>query len=256
MEARPVLFSAPMVRAVLAGTKTVTRRLIAELPLSPGTARHGPAWTWNGSVEHPALVGREYHGPLVVDGVHPFRSGGWVVGRQLWVRETWRPRVEHSHGMSTCDCGDVAVQYTADGAERYFADGTVPNAWTMPQAAARGNVPGIHMPRWASRLTLEVTGVRVERLHDITDADIRAEGVDVPVSPADANGMCALLVGVSGKHPPIAYLRERAGVPYAEDEVRRAEFASRWDGLNAARAAWASSPWVWRVEFKRVEQER
>ncbi len=131
MKERPILFSAPMVRAILAGTKTQTRRVVK--------AKHLP-WLDNSVLNF--LDGKWNQRPL------PYGQPG----DRLWVRETSR-----AHEITTKEAeADTPLQ---DGYGKLR--------------------PSIHMPRWASRITLEVTGVRVERLHDISIADAIAEGVNV-----------------------------------------------------------------------------
>lgn len=137
MTVKPIIFSAPMVRAILARTKTQTRRVLKPQP----NVMNGGAPLYDG------------RGSYSIE-------GGWkripyASGDLLWVRETWRP--VHS--------GDPArgAQYRAD----------MPDGW-RDQTLWR---PGIHMFRWASRLTLEVTGVKVERLQEISEEDAIAEGV-------------------------------------------------------------------------------
>lgn len=245
---RPILFSAPMVRAIL-GTpkviasaspeeasrilKTQTRRIV-KLPAD----RRG-AW-------EPTTIG----GP---DGGHdskgrtvPERTAIWntttgkiigaryAPGDRLYVRETWRPAISHSHGMDACDCADVTVTYAADGEVRFFPDDAANGDWTMPQAAKRGNVPGIHMPRWASRITLEVTGVRVERLQAISEHDAKAEGLQW--APDETGGNTYGLNDVPGSWQPTA----------------RAAFEVLWRSINGDEA-WDANPWVWVVSFERVE---
>ena len=111
---------------------------------------------------------------------------------------------------------------------RFAADGTEPyGKWT----------PAIHMPRWASRLTLEVVSVRVERLNDISEEDAQAEGV-APFFEV-YKGM--------GQEQTISTGERAADAPH------RASFACLWDEINGDRALWKSNPWVWVVEFKRAE---
>lgn len=132
MKERPILFSAQMVRALLAGTKTQTRRALRPQPVDPYTGRDLPAGARPDSL--PAC---------------PYG----VPGDRLWVRETW------CNGMT--EDGYDGVCYRASG------DVCVEGRWR----------PSIYMPRWASRIVLELTSVRVERLHAITPADAIAEGV-------------------------------------------------------------------------------
>lgn len=139
-------------------------------------------------------------------------------GDRLWVRETWRPEAsKRAVGWE--------LSYPADGA-RLFADlAVVPHTWRRPKAALTGNVPGIHMPRWASRLTLDVTEVRVQRLQELSEEDAKAEGVQ----PA-----------------PFCKSGRPAGMEHVE------AFEDLWQSINGERASWASNPWVWCVSFKLV----
>ena len=193
---RPVLFSGAMVRAILAGTKTQTRRVIA--PVQP---REDGLWP----------AGRD----PVPD--CPFGRAGDT----LWVRETWGPLA-----------GGVTYRATANTES---PDG---NRWR----------PSIHMPRWASRLSLEIVSVRVERLQAITGEDAAAEGITIKLGAAP--GTFAIPVSDPGftqalPPGPLTTLTESA--------VARAWFASLWDSINGARSPWDANPWVWVVSFRRVE---
>lgn len=223
MNERPILFSAPMVLALLAGTKTQTRRI-----MKPQPREHH--WFGLPGYEHrlypnPVVGGfaaRSVHSHHIPGKERAVDCGEWIScpygapGDRLWVRETWRPEIAHSHGMDACDCADVTTTYAAGGERRYTPGSRIPNEWLMPVAAKRGNVPGIHMPRWASRLSLEVTGVRVERLREISEVDAKAEGVGFHV-----------------------------GGPVHAYRVL-------WNSINGA-GSWAANPWVWVVELERVK---
>jgi len=174
MTERPILFSAPMVRALLAGTKTQTRRAL----------RDGTWWTPEHGVIRMAPAG------LACTGFAHVACPYGKPGNRLWVRETWA-----QHGLRAV--------YRADGDERPTGAG----AWR----------PSIHMPRKLSRITLEVTGVRVERLQDISTSDCWAEGI--PSSP-----------DVDPLH----------------------EYRDLWESINGT-GSWDANPWVWVVEFKRLE---
>ena len=212
MTDRPILFSGPMVRAILDGRKTQTRRIVKpkaewaeRFPICnpDGMAAGHQIWWWDG--EHDR-VGASQDCPY------------GVPGDRLWVKETWRPR-------GSLQPWDLDIRYHADGGERTIKDGEFGERdWTMPKAAATGNVSPLFMPRWASRITLEITGVRVERLNDISEPDAEAEGVQEPT-----------LVPSLG-----AFWSSRDG------------FARLWNHINGP-AAWAANPWVWVVEFKRVK---
>lgn len=234
MKERPILFSAPMVRALLAGTKTQTRRIAKPVRgyehnniCRPDMAADRGAVWWHGESERVGCMQACPYG---------------VPGDRLWVRESWRPRIAHSHGFEACDCEDVLVRYAADNsdAETYFIGERIPTEWCIPKTASRGNVPGIHMPRWASRITLEVTGVRVERLHSITDEDARAEGVE-PYTPPHGH------IPPEQRVPGPGFDRARLG-----DQPHRLPFADLWCKINGDES-WDANPWVWVVSFKRIE---
>ena len=177
---RPILFSATMVRALLDGRKTQTRRTLS-------IAAKVQARIMNFvMVATDNATGRSVYEMRDRDGGHIYIPAGKhlrtphflpkiAVGDRLWVKEIWRP---FSIDLAPWD---IEVAYAADGEQRIIKDGEFgENDWTMPKAAKRGNVSSLFMPRWASRLTLIVTEVRVERLQDISEADAIAEGV-----PAD-----------------------------------------------------------------------
>ncbi len=216
MKKRPILFSAPMVRAILAGTKTQTRRVV----------KHSPA-PWN--PEHTAL--------------DMTRCPYGQPGDRIWVRESWRIGAWNEHA------GTVALDYLADGHCRaeWLAlagddDGEIFSrlwqqstddaikvygqqdryTWTPGESPCRWR-PSIHMPRWASRILLEITGVRVERLQDISEADAKAEGVTLPPSTCNMY-----------------------------DGIWRDGYRDLWESING-HGSWDANPWVWVIEFKRIE---
>lgn len=229
MKERPMHMSAPMVRALLAGTKTQTRRVIKPQPqmVTDRTIK-----TWDGDAD--ALLGL-----LTTTGKScPYGQPG----DRLWVRETWQ------YADWTQD-GEPWIRYRADGAQRLcehvpeeWAD-RLTNTWAGlstgiaigEPAADRKWRPAIRMPRWASRILLEITAVRVERLRDISEADAQAEGcaVECMTPTGDDSG--------SAIHGPGGY---RA----LWDTINA---AGSWDTINGA-GSWDANPWVWVVEFKRV----
>ncbi|KOP55334.1 hypothetical protein OX90_18525 [Pseudomonas coronafaciens pv. porri] len=196
---RPILFSAPMVRAILSGQKTVTRREVKKpAALDCLAAGFEPAFL--------ALPGNA--------DLCPYGK----VGDRLWVREAWQadeqvnaiaPR-ELSHGEP--------IQYPADGASRQTGCSMITPGKTRPS---------IHMPRWVSRILLEITDVRVERLQAISRSHIRAEGLECPPELASDD--------VSPNY--------RDWYPAAWRDL--------WESINGA-GAWDANPWVWVVEFKRM----
>lgn len=203
---RPILFSAPMVRAILECRKTQTRRVIK--PVQP---RDDGMWPAGRDPVPDCLYG------------HP--------GDRLWVREACRAEeltAEAAIIDEFVNCDDEPIE-GLDGV-RYLADNhfepientsEAADAWGELNAyrGKRGaTVPPIHMPRWASRITLEITDVRVQRVQDISEADALAEGC-------------------------------RSAIKHS------AAFADIWDSINAKRGfGWNANPWVWALTFKRVEE--
>lgn len=217
MKERPILFSGPMVRAILEGRKTQTRRVVKPQPQMLELS--GRLWweTPKGRMVHSAS--REWH-EYLHDQDKPYAPGD-----RLWVRETWHPAARLG--------AEYLIEYKADESERTVDAGFEGPTPTIDAAISRNAWrPSIHMPRWASRLTLEVTGVRVERLQDITPDDARAEGH--PHTPG------------TERYPQDVH-----------DEAARDWFMDLWDDINAKRGhTWVSNPWVWVVEFNRLEEKQ
>lgn len=220
MRERPILFSTPMVQAILAGRKTVTRRTVKPQPpeddaplatgwFHPETADGGPGPHTFG------VYGVDWH----------VRCPYGAPNDWLWVRETWSARTARGFwAASARDVGSLDVKI-------YRA------SWPTPSRPAPPHwLSPIYMPRWASRITLEVVSVRVERLQEITEEDARAEGV----RPSDA---------------AVVFQNDASGRPHQRSDMGMTHlgaFAVLWDQINGKRAPWASNPWVWRVEFRRV----
>lgn len=218
MKERAILFSGRMVRAILEGRKTQTRRLVKPQPIIDGPVSW---WPDNSKPEHAFIGDGDLQIKLLEDASCPY-GYAYADGSKdrLWVRETWAAldrefedpeviyRADYRPGTgiyaSPCNCG-------------WCDDGENHAKWR----------PSIYMPRWASRINLEITGVRVERLQDITTSDIAAEGVD--------NG------------------KSNAKMGDRHDAMQRIAFEELWDSINGDRAAWSSNPWVWVVDFARVQ---
>ncbi|MBK1686235.1 hypothetical protein [Rubrivivax gelatinosus] len=206
---RPILFSGPMVRALLAGTKTQTRRVVKPQP-----------------VEHPAFAGGAFieHKRLGQVGVEALVADVMTYGApgdRMWVRETFR-RVD-GQTLPWIETDYRATYQHGDRLGDHF--GGKPR-WT----------PAIHMPRHASRITLEITGVRVERLKAISEADAIAEGLMPLGSGADRTWTVD-------------------GDAASEHEAARDTYAWLWEQINGA-GSWDANPWVWATTFKRVETAR
>lgn len=227
MAVRPILFSGPMVRAILAERKTMTRRALK------------PTGPFLGVVERPAGI-RYWFGAAPGENTSTEVRARWTAGDLLWVREAWR-----CNGWAT-DLATIFYRasegdgYTAM-CEQYLVDEKRPLRVT---ASWR---PGIHLPRWASRITLAVSDVRVERLQEISNRDARAEGIIEEWGPSSAvlthcatSQTRALLKGI--------YRATAEGKPH---DLPREAYADLWEQINGL-GSWAANPWVSVVSFKPI----
>jgi hypothetical protein len=192
MKERPILFSAPMVRAILAGTKTQTRRI-----LKPQPEDLGGSLKWKNfiiAIPNGAWIACPYGKP----------------GDRIWVRETW---------TKISECPDVLYRATGDDPCRC-------GKWK----------PSIHMPRKASRITLEISSVRIERLSDITEADAQSEGVE-------SAALC--------EHTHIPQNELTLSFQYLNTKTYRSGFIKAWEGLYGIDS-WDKNPWVWVIKFRRL----
>lgn len=215
MKERPIIFSAPMVRAILSGAKTQTRRVVKPQP----DYRYGVLFPQGSSTGY---------SPDLLAGACPFGRPG----DRLWVRETWK-HIEggaiYDASGGTIDAFDPETIYRADRPNRS-------GPWISP----------IHMPRWASRITLEITDVRVERLQDISEADAVAEGVRRGDGKWHALDDCeAVFLDEFGWFAPERYTRHNAP---------RHAFREAWEIISGP-GSWDANPWVWVIEFKKLEQQ-
>lgn len=239
---RPVFFNGEMIRSILQGHKTQTRRIMKNQP-----PEH---WTPVNSLGDPDYTARTYtkevidrHGFLqagpsvfgVADETWGAVSPSGMPGDRLWVRENW------------WQAGDSVQSYPGDdeykwsGSRRIFyaADGTPPNEPNRyyPNGLSNGSFsaanpnriwkkrPSIHMPRWACRILLEITAVRIERLNDISEKDCRNEGC----------------MGGHGVIPNYQY-----------SATPREQFSNLWQTIYGCES-WKKNPWVWVVDFKLIE---
>jgi hypothetical protein len=216
MRERPILFSAPMVRAILAGQKAQTRRVMTKQPHDDTTVHverfHQTVVDRHGD-EQP---GPEVFGAWWDEGETGLKCPYGAPGNRLWVRETHAivPRTAYR-------CSDGVQQVLRPGDDHdaaIFREG-----WTRSTSGFSWR-PSIHMPRWASRITLEITDIRVERLQAISEADARAEGVR---SNADT----------------------LADTGFAN---AREAFRALWSSINGAES-WDADPFVWVLSFRRLE---
>jgi hypothetical protein len=185
MKERPILFSGPMVRAILDGRKTQTRRVVKKIPA------HAMDATWV-----------KCHCPY------------GQVGDYLWVRETLKADVR---GMF----------YPAD--QSLVPKELIPDDY----GDVKETLPSMFMPRRFSRITLEIMGVRVERLHEISQTDIRREG-----------------------GPNHSLEAARLGTKDAEYLLDYSWLSNAWDKINGKKYPWVSNPWVWVIEFRTFTDEK
>ena len=214
---RPILCSAPDVMAILDGRKTQTRRIMKPQPNRTWPDEVTPHWSVGGNRTLPGAS-------------NPLRCPYGVPGDRLWVRETWAPYNGADQPVGHIEDCD-AVRYAADEVT-HLVDGNRAQAKGLDMYAVPPHKqmpggpwcwrPSIHMPRWASRITLEVTDVRVERLQGISEGGAMEEGVDPILVPPDGGG-----------------------APHVEG------FRALWETINGP-GAWAANPWVWAITFKRV----
>lgn len=216
MKERGILFSGPMVMAILAGRKTQTRRAIKPQPPAATVGlNHIDGTTW-------ACIGN--NGP---NRKCPYG----VPGDRLWVRETW------------------AVDAPLDQVRREHEDmmpggiGHGPYFRTDPAHENSGLTwrPSIHLPRWASRITLEITDVRAERLQDISEQDAKAEGIRSDILRADDHAPDRICYVAEPDHNH-AYVTARDA------------YAKTWNHINAKTCPWRCNPWVWALTYKRITE--
>jgi len=202
MKERPIIFNGDMVRAILSGRKSQTRRVIANvgadncIPLQKQTKTKDGIYTY------------VMDAPMY--GLCPFGQ----VGDRLWVRETFAGHYLDDDQIQDIKDGRCKAKDLCEYRSDYGDDADCADGWT----------PSIHMPRWASRILLEITAVRVERLNDISESDARAEGYPVE---REVDG---------GAHDPWLWFRDL------------------WDGIYPDNS-FKVNPWVWVIEFKRVEAQ-
>lgn len=220
---RPIIFQGKMVRPILNGDKTQTRRV---LKTQPGKFQH---------IDHDESQGWHmwwdvvtYDANLVMGADQEYVSLKCPYGQpgdRLWVRETWR--CLHWVESEEDQRGLQIINYQADGKQIFKR--------FSPGKKARHTVgwrPSIHIRRWASRITLEITGIRVERVQEISEEDAKAEGV--------------------GRESDFEIETHTGGCVQKVLRHRRA-FETLWDSIAKPGKKWVDNPWVWIVEFERIE---
>lgn len=213
VRSRPIAFSAPMVRAILAGAKSQTRRVVKPQPVT------GCRYEMNAASTHALHLSGEGASMVFVPATarsadHKLPCPYGAPGDLLWVKE---PLYRDPQGLV-----------------RYVADDAMPEGREIEWDWKPKSLGAMYCPRWASRLTPEVTEIRVQRLADISEEDARAEGAPENESHFD----CPM----TADGPPMRL------------NGARSAFARLWDSINAKRpgCAWAANPWIWAVSFAEV----
>lgn len=236
MKERGILMNAESVRAILDGRKVQTRRVVRPQPPRNAYFNEGggdlvrfwvPATFASGS-NHP-IYDEEIRVP-------------YQIGDSLWVRETFATREDFDGTESP----ERMARYTYYRATHSDFDPRDPHHWHNYGGRWR---PSIHMPRWASRITLRVTDVRVERVQDISVDDARAEGIQ-PCQKLDSFSGLGYLQKLYGG----AYY----GMEYDNDWVRCVgPFACLWDSINDKRGfGWDTNPWIWVISFEKLDESK
>jgi hypothetical protein len=210
----PILFSAPMVRAILEWRKTQTRRVVKEQPRSGAKGLYADRYNKSKQWAYWLPDNR-------MDAPRTFSCPYGEPDEKLWVKETFVME------WPEMDPPEEEEEFRRWVVPHYAATEPKPDLVDQNTERPIGWRPSIFMPRWASRITLELTAVRVERLQDISEEDAMAEGCD-RVDPYVSS--------------------------YGLDTPCRAAFAQLWDSINAERpgCSWEANPWVWALSFRRV----
>lgn len=218
MKERPILFNDQRVRALMSGMQTQTRRIMKSMPLAPGQDNHEGCYgidVLSNHVQGNRVLGMgdlRYHCPY------------GQPGDRLWVRETWRGPVIPAVDMAAWEASPDEFrqprycQYRADTSEFGNDQDFAEFGWQA----------GIHMPRWASRIDLEITDIRVEKIQHISEQDIAAEGIQ-----SDAHFLNNFFTMHSEVQSP--------------KDAYRAQWALQYGGTS-----WEVNPWVWVIDFKRI----
>ena len=236
MKERGMIFNGEMVRAILDGRKTQTRRPIKWKQTrftEIGEREDGSRWPWSEDAEH------------ACDFWHPCPFG--AVGDRIWVRETWQAIHDY------CDeNGHVDERRYARSIPRHRG-----NYWHPVYEEAWGNEsredrefpwrPSIHMPRWASRILLEITDVRVERLNAISEEDAQREGVHTEVWD-----QTVVARNYAARDEFFQFWSEDMPHYVEMNQLYRSSFRSLWESIYGEEG-WKANGWVWVISFKRVE---
>lgn len=215
MTERPILFSGPMVKDILEGRKTQTRRVLKPQPVPPA----GEGGKWHIFNRHGGVFCDEHQVAKMAVDYCPIAEGD-----ELWVRE----RHFIAHGTD----GDPDCVCFPDGMTVYETGQVEPDTASVIMVSSDKWRPSIHMPRWASRITLRVTAVKVERLNSISEEDAKAEGVE--------------------PHPKEPEWWRSYASPDHFAPSATLSFATLWESINGP-GSWDANPWVAAYTFERIK---
>jgi hypothetical protein len=213
MKEHPIIFSGPMIRAILEGRKTQTRRIVkfSSKSISP----NGPYVESDGNPESLLTAVHELQ-KLSTKLACPYGT----IGDRLWVRESFArvepyPQIGERYEMPMgAPVSEVHREYWRKRiAFKADTDESFNQKWK----------PSIHMPRWASRITLEITDIRIERIQEVSDSDAFSEGIQATVNEGQL-----------------------------DDGTAKGAFKALWNSINVKRASWESNPYVWALTFRRI----
>lgn len=213
MSEKPILFNSEMVRAILQGRKTQTRRV---MKIQPDSVITGPSISYPYLKQGRKLAFKEY-------AILSCQLG--YIGSHLWVRETM------------CNGSDDSWFYKSQNENEWEHVKNVPKEWHHKNCN-KSSIPSIHMPRWASRISLEITDIKVERLQDISEDDAEKEGVEYDQGWEGDPG-----------YGYLNYLSEDISFDFL---TAKESFRSLWKSVYG-QESWNLNPWVWVIEFKKYK---
>jgi hypothetical protein len=237
MKEKPIIFSAPMVMAILDGKKCMTRRIVKPQP----ERQDNGCWYWKNTAWNIAQI----------SDLSPLDISLYQVGMRLWVRERIDNRPENGNFYYHADnkgVGEDVFKLLLDAGKSH-----------------KKSIPSVFMPRWASRITLEITDVKIERLQDITEEDAINEGVEYLFSKDDLKTVAGLRNYKQEEMGFKNYLwhgcakgkvMQKWNHQYSSYSNAIGSFSSLWQYLNYKRGyGWDTNPWVWAISFKRANSE-
>ena len=250
MKERPILFSPPMVRALLrdVNPKTQTRRIVKFPLLSKSDGAKRRVYLEKDTDEINTYIAMRQRNPMV-SGLCPLGQ----IGDRLWVREAWRVGKKHDklsgkeiwEHLEKSKGQGVTVLYEVGGWKSVSPFKRIETIYSndegMPSWAGRKRI-GRFMPRWASRITLEITNVHIQRVQEISEEDAVAEGIDWAENDF-GNGPSYCDYGIKNREDTAEWFASPID-----------SFRSLWDSINGNLHPWSDNNWVWAITFRKLEE--